>query len=98
MRRGLTRGALFQARHPSAQLVHRDLNPVNPLAQLCSGEVDVAHVWLSVREPWPNLVYLPIRDAPSVELALVWRTVDESKLIRALAEVVRDNSEADLAS
>jgi DNA-binding transcriptional LysR family regulator len=180
---------LFQARHPGAHLVHRDVNPVNPLAPVNSGEVDVAHVWLPVREPglsvgpvthrsalvlviaethpfagrdsitqedfadltfvahdspipsymeevflprrtpsgrairrgplianwddqlkvvsagqaviaapaeaarfypWPNLVYLPIRDAPPVAWAIIWRTVDESQLIRAFAEVVRE--------
>lgn len=184
---------LFQARHPGAELVHRDINPVNPLALLSSGEVDVAHLWLPVREPgltigpvthtsnqvlviaathpyaqrdsicredfadlafaahrspvpsyleevfqpfhtpsgrpiprgplvanwddmlkgvsagqaviataaeaarfypWPSLVYLPIRDAPPVQWALVWRTADESLLIRALVEVVHDLSDA----
>lgn len=183
---------LFQARHPGAQLVHRDINPVNPLAKLTSGEVDVAHVWLPVREPgltigpvthtshqvlviaashpyaqrdsicredfadltfvahrspvpsymeevfqpfhtpsgrpiprgplvaswddqlkavsagqavsasaaeaarfypWPNLVYVPIPDAPPVQWALVWRAADESLLIRALVELVRDLSD-----
>lgn len=184
---------LFQARYPGAEMVHRDINPVNPLVQLGSAEVDVAHLWLPVREhgltigpvthtskqllaisathpyarrdsicredfadlsfvahrspvpsyleevfqpfhtpsgrsiprgplvsnwddmlkavsagqavfataaeaerfyPWPNLVYLPIRDAPPVEWAFVWRTVDENPLIRALAEVVGDVSDA----
>jgi DNA-binding transcriptional LysR family regulator len=183
---------LFQARHPGAQLVHRDINPVNPLALLGSGEIDVAHVWLPVREPgltigpvthtsnqvlvmaathpfaqrdsicredfagltfvahrspvpayleevfqpfhtpsgrpvtrgpltanwddllkaasagqavfataaeaanfypWPNLVYVPIRDAPPIRWAFVWRTADESLLIRALVEAVRDLSD-----
>ncbi|WP_433050041.1 LysR family transcriptional regulator [Dactylosporangium sp. CS-033363] len=175
---------VFQARHPDARVAHRDVNPVNPLALLQSRDVDVAHVWLPVREPgltvgpvthtsdqvlviapthpyaerasicredfgeltfvahrspipayleevfqpfhtpsgrpirrgplitnwddqlkavsagqaviatpaeaarfypWPNLVYLPIRDAPPVQWALVWRTDAETPLIRAFA-------------
>ncbi|MEU9024008.1 LysR family transcriptional regulator [Actinomadura sp. NPDC048394] len=41
----------FQARRPAAELVHRDLNPVDPLTPLRDGEIDVAHLWLPVREP-----------------------------------------------
>jgi DNA-binding transcriptional LysR family regulator len=184
---------LFEARFPSSEVTHRDINPVNPLAQLFSGDVDIAHVWLPVREPdltvgpithtagqvlvvaathpyaerdsisredfadltvvahrspipaymeevfqpfhtpsgrpvrrgtvitnwddhlkavsagqavmattaeaarfypWPNLLYLPIRDAPPVEWALVWRTPDESPLIRAFAQVARELHDA----
>jgi DNA-binding transcriptional LysR family regulator len=180
---------LFEARFPNAQVTHRDINPVNPLAQLSSGDVDIAHVWLPVREPdltvgpithtaeqvlviaathpyaerdsicredfgdltvvahrspipaymeevfqpfhtpsghpvrrgpvitnwddhlkavsagqavmattaeaarfypWPNLLYLPIRDAPTVEWAFVWRAADESPLLRAFAQVARE--------
>ncbi|GLW31857.1 LysR family transcriptional regulator [Actinoplanes regularis] len=182
--------ASFRDLHPGVELVHRDLNPVIPLAQLYAGEVDVAHVWLPVREPgltvgpvthssaqvlvvaathpyaerdsicredfgdlvfvahqsripsymeevfqpfrtpsgraiprgpvvtswedqlkaasagqaviacvaeaarfysWPNLVFLPIRDAPPVEWAFVWRTAEESSLLRALVQTVLDH-------
>jgi len=41
----------FRTRHPAVQFVHRDLNPVDPLTPLRSDEMDVAHVWLPIREP-----------------------------------------------
>ncbi|GAA3144849.1 LysR family transcriptional regulator [Nonomuraea roseoviolacea] len=42
---------LFHARHPGARLQHREVQPPSPLDLLRSGEVDVAHLWLPVREP-----------------------------------------------
>lgn len=180
---------LFQTRHPNARLLHRDINPVYPLDLLRSGDVDVALLWLPIREPdltvgpvthtspqalmlavthpyadrdsvcledfgdltfiahsssipaymeevfqpfhtpsgrpvprgplvtnwddqlkaassgqavtaaaaeaarfypWPNLVYLPIRDAPSVRWALVWRTAAETRLVQAFAQAATD--------
>ncbi|MFE7508694.1 LysR family transcriptional regulator [Promicromonospora sp. NPDC057488] len=41
----------FRNRYPTVRLQHRDINPVDPLTPLRAGEVDVAHVWLPVREP-----------------------------------------------
>ncbi|MBD2899294.1 hypothetical protein amrb99_82770 [Actinomadura sp. RB99] len=41
----------FRARHPAARFVHRELNAVDPLTPLRSGEIDMAHLWLPVREP-----------------------------------------------
>ncbi|MFD7308081.1 LysR family transcriptional regulator [Promicromonospora sp. NPDC059942] len=41
----------FRTRCPAVDLRHRDLNTVDPLTPLRAGEVDVAHVWLPVREP-----------------------------------------------
>ena len=41
----------FRDCHPAVRFVHRDLNPVDPLTPLRAGEIDVAHVWLPVREP-----------------------------------------------
>ncbi|MEW2356279.1 LysR family transcriptional regulator [Spirillospora sp. NPDC029432] len=41
----------FRTRHPGVRLLHRDLNPVDPLTPLQEGEIDVAHLWLPVREP-----------------------------------------------
>lgn len=58
----------FQGRHPGVQLVHRDLNPVDPLTRLRSGEIDVAHLWLPVREP--AIVVGPITHTSPVVLAL----------------------------
>ena len=42
---------LFQTRHPGARLQHREIQPPSPLDLLRSGEVDVAVLWLPVREP-----------------------------------------------
>ncbi|MBM7494958.1 DNA-binding transcriptional LysR family regulator [Micromonospora luteifusca] len=38
--------------------------------------------------PWPGIVYAPIRDAPPCRWALVWRTVNETPAVRALAAAV----------
>jgi DNA-binding transcriptional LysR family regulator len=176
----------FQSRHPGARVQVREVSPPDPLMALRSGDVDVALLWLPVREPdltvgpilrrtevllmvgathpfagrgsicledfgdcavvrggsiprymeevlnpyytptgrpvargpqvtswndalvavaagdvvaavttdlshyycWPNLVYLPIRDAAPLDWALVWRTAAESGLIRAFAQAV----------
>lgn len=176
----------FQRRHPTVRLDHRDINPVTPLDALRSEQVDIALLWLPVREPdvtvgpithtspvvlllaashpyadrdsvcledygdltfvahessipphmeevfqpfrtpsgrsiqrgplitnwddqvkavsagqaviatvaeaarfypWPDLVYLPVRDAPPVRWALTWRTAAETPLIRAFAQI-----------
>ncbi|MFB4300598.1 LysR family transcriptional regulator [Actinomadura sp. NTSP31] len=180
---------LFQARHPAVRLLHRDINTVDPLALLRSGEIDVGTLWLPLREPdltvgpvthtssqvlivsaghpyaaresvcredfgdltfpahaspipaymeeffqpfrtpagrpiargplvtnwddllktvgagqavaagvaeaaafypWPNLVYLPILDAPPVSWVLAWRTAAENDLIRSFVQAARD--------
>lgn len=179
----------FRASHRAADLVHRDLNPVDPLTPLRSGEIDVAHLWLPVREPditvgptthtspivlavaathpfasrdsacledygelvfvghqtpvpasmeeafqpfrtpsgrliargpvvtnwddqlkavsggqaviacpaetarfypWPNLAYIPVRDAPPCRWAFAWHTSNNNPLIQAFADVVAD--------
>ncbi|MGW2160097.1 LysR substrate-binding domain-containing protein [Nonomuraea sp. NPDC001699] len=36
--------------------------------------------------PWPDLAYVPIRDAPPVSWAFAWRTSAENDLIRHFAE------------
>jgi DNA-binding transcriptional LysR family regulator len=38
----------------------------------------------------PDVVYLPLRDAPRLSWGLVWREGGETEQIRALARVVRD--------
>ncbi|MEV0079999.1 LysR substrate-binding domain-containing protein [Nocardia neocaledoniensis] len=174
----------FQREHPAVRVLHRDINPVHPLDLLRSGDIDVGHLWLPVREPdltvgpvthacaqvlvvaashpfavrasvsredfgdltfvahrstippymeevfqpfrtpagrtiargplvstwddqlkgvssghaviaavaesarfypWPNLVYIPIRDAPQVSWALVWRKGAANPAVAALA-------------
>ncbi|MGV9680982.1 LysR family transcriptional regulator [Nocardia sp. NPDC003482] len=42
---------LFRARHPGVEIRHREIQPSGPLDALRAGEVDIALVWLPVREP-----------------------------------------------
>jgi DNA-binding transcriptional LysR family regulator len=42
---------LFRARHPTAQVLHREIQPPSPLDLLRSDEVDVALLWQPIREP-----------------------------------------------
>jgi DNA-binding transcriptional LysR family regulator len=44
--------------------------------------------------PWPNVVYVPIRDVPKCEWAFVWRSTNETPLIRALADIAADAGQA----
>lgn len=180
----------FQTRYPGVRLQHREIQPPSPLDLLRSGEVDVAWLWLPIREPdltavpiahmspvmlmvaathpyaerdsicledlgdhcaqvsprsipvameeaivpyrtpagrliprgpkvstwqevlsavssgeavagvaaelvrfylWPSLAFVPIRDAPPCQSALVWRTTAESPLIRAFSQAVADH-------
>lgn len=185
----------FRTRHPAVQFVHRDLNPVDPLTPLRSGEIDLAHLWLPIREPditigptthtspiviamapthpyagrtslcledygdltfvahqsasltasmeetfqpfrtpsgrlitrgptvstwddelkvaaagqaviacpaeaaryypWPNLVYIPVRDAPPCRWAFAWHTSNANPLIRTFIEAATDTGHGD---
>ncbi|MER7504335.1 LysR family transcriptional regulator [Nonomuraea pusilla] len=58
----------FQARHPTARLVHCELNVVDPLTPLREGTIDVAHLWLPVREP--DITVGPITHTSPVVLAM----------------------------
>ncbi|MBO2454164.1 LysR family transcriptional regulator [Actinomadura barringtoniae] len=58
----------FRDRHPAAHLVHRDLNPVDPLTPLRSGEIDVAHLWLPVHEP--DITIGPVTHTSPIFLAM----------------------------
>ncbi|MFE3445900.1 LysR family transcriptional regulator [Nocardia sp. NPDC059180] len=177
----------FRESYPAVEVTHREINPVDPLTPLRAGEVDIAHVWLPVREPdltvgpvthtspitvmlaadhpyaqreslcledyadltfvahnspvppymeqvfqpfhtpsgrtvprgpvvsnwdeqlkavsygqcvmatvaevadfytWPNLTFVPVRDAPPCRWALVWRTKTETPLIRAFSQTI----------
>lgn len=56
---------------------------------VAGGEIVSAVVAESGRfYPWPNIAYLPIRDAAPCQWALIWRTTRETPLILALAETV----------
>lgn len=58
----------FRVRHPAVRFVHRDLNPVDPLTPLRAGEIDVAHVWLPVREP--DITVGPVTHTSPIVLAM----------------------------
>ncbi|WP_069811632.1 LysR family transcriptional regulator [Streptomyces sp. TP-A0874] len=80
--------ALLPSRTPSGRPVRPGGPPIavwqECLAVVASGQAitpiqaEAAHYY-----PWPEIVYLPIRDAPLGEWALVWRTAGETPLIRA---------------
>ncbi|MFD6227934.1 LysR family transcriptional regulator [Streptomyces sp. NPDC060232] len=40
--------------------------------------------------PYPDITYLPIRDAPTTQWALVWPTTGRNELVHAFADVVRE--------
>ncbi|MFE3185881.1 LysR family transcriptional regulator [Streptomyces violascens] len=44
----------------------------------------------------PDIVYVPLRDAPRLHWSLVWRTGAENDLVRAFVQVVRDLGTPDL--
>ncbi|GGQ08469.1 LysR family transcriptional regulator [Streptomyces griseomycini] len=87
--------AMLPARTPSGRPVRRGGPPVTVwqecLAVVASGEVvtpiqaEAAHYY-----PWPDIVYLPIRDAPLGEWALVWRTAGATPLVRAFVSAAED--------
>jgi len=58
----------FRTRHPAVEFVHRDLNSVDPLTPLRSGEIDVAHLWLPVREP--DITVGPVTHTSPIMLAM----------------------------
>ncbi|MFF1275094.1 LysR family transcriptional regulator [Streptomyces marokkonensis] len=47
---------------------------------------------------WPDLVYLPIQDAPLGEWALVWRTAGETALLRAFVQSAQDTLDEQAAA
>ncbi|MGI5489063.1 LysR family transcriptional regulator [Microtetraspora malaysiensis] len=62
---------LFLARHPNARLQHREIQPASPLDLLRSGELDVAYLWLPVREP-----DLTVRPTPHTSELLLMVSAD----------------------
>ncbi|MEU4218772.1 LysR family transcriptional regulator [Actinoplanes sp. NPDC026623] len=67
----------------------RQLKAVGAGQAVIAGVAEAARFY-----PWPDLLYLPIRDAPPIEWALVWQTSTESRLQRALAQAVLDLRDA----
>jgi DNA-binding transcriptional LysR family regulator len=47
---------------------------------------------------WPDLVFLPIEDAPLGEWALIWRTAGETALVRAFVQTAQDVLDEQTAS
>jgi DNA-binding transcriptional LysR family regulator len=71
------------ARGPVVSSWHEEMTLV------AAGEIVSAVVAESSRfYPWPDIVYLPIRDAQPCEWSLIWRTTRETALIQALAATV----------
>ncbi|GAA3207767.1 LysR family transcriptional regulator [Dactylosporangium siamense] len=58
----------FRTRHPNVQLVHREINIVDPLTPLRAGELDVALLWLPIGEP--DITVGPVTHTSSVVLAM----------------------------
>lgn len=73
------------ARGPAVSSWHEQINTVAD-GQLVCGVAGEAALFY----PWPGIVYLPIRDATPCQWALVWRTANETPLIRALALAATD--------
>ncbi|MEU6779372.1 LysR substrate-binding domain-containing protein [Nonomuraea angiospora] len=61
------------------------------LTTVASGRA-VAGVTTDVAEfyPWPGLAFVPIRDAPPCQWALVWRSTVENPLIHAFVQAATD--------
>ncbi|NUR63549.1 MAG: hypothetical protein HOV87_33545 [Catenulispora sp.] len=77
------RSAAPSPRGPLVTSWDDQLKAVSTGAAAIATVAEAAHFY-----PWPNLVFIPIRDAPAVEWALAWRTATESPLIRAFAAAV----------
>jgi DNA-binding transcriptional LysR family regulator len=73
------------ARGPAVSSWHEQIATVVGGQTVCGVAAEAARFY-----PWPNIVYIPIRDAPPCQWALVWRTANETPLIRALAEAATD--------
>ncbi|MFK4085498.1 LysR substrate-binding domain-containing protein [Kribbella sp. NPDC020789] len=81
------------ARGPVVSSWHEEMTLV------AAGEIVSAVVAESSRfYPWPDIVYIPIRDAQPCQWALIWRTARESALIQALAETVASSTRPEAPS
>lgn len=87
------REALVPRRTPTGRPI-----PVGPVANnsaemlplLSNGEaVSPAHAHAARYFPRPDIAYVPIRDAPPAQWALIWRTSAQSELIQDLVSTAR---------
>ncbi|WP_283135773.1 LysR family transcriptional regulator [Rhizohabitans arisaemae] len=88
------REAIVPARTPGGRLI--EVGPVvdkwaDMLPILSNGEaVSPIHAHAVRYASRPDLVYVPIHDAPSAQWAPIWRTAAESDLILDFSRIVRD--------
>jgi DNA-binding transcriptional LysR family regulator len=61
---------LFRARHPAVEIRHREIQATAPLAELRTGAVDAALVWLPVGEPdiEPDITVGPVTHTSDISL------------------------------
>jgi DNA-binding transcriptional LysR family regulator len=72
-------------RGPAVSSWHDQMTLVAAGRIVCAVVAEAAHFY-----PWPNITYLPLRDAQPCRWAFAWRTAKEPPLIRALAEAAAD--------
>jgi DNA-binding transcriptional LysR family regulator len=72
-------------RGPKVATWHEEMTAVSSGQAVSAAAAEAARFY-----PWPNIVYLPIRDAPPCQWALVWRTAGETPLVRAFVQAARD--------
>lgn len=88
------REALVPTRTPSGRLI--EIGPTaktwaDMLPILSNGEaVSPVHAHAARYASRPDLVYVPIHDAPMIQWALVWRTTAETDLILDFSRIVRE--------
>ncbi|MFV2172901.1 LysR substrate-binding domain-containing protein [Actinomadura sp. LOL_016] len=86
---------VFNPRHtPSGHPIRRGPKVttwLETLSVVSSGQATTA-VTAEVADfcAWPSLAFVPIRDAPFCQWSFVWRTSNETPLIRALARAAAD--------
>ncbi|MEV4111933.1 LysR substrate-binding domain-containing protein [Nonomuraea sp. NPDC049695] len=90
--------AIIPYRTPAGRLIPRGPKVSTwqeVLSAVSSGEA-VAGIGAELARfyPWPSLAFVPIRDAPPIQWALVWRTTAESPLIPTLAQAVAEHRPA----
>lgn len=79
---------------PSGRPIRRERR-VNTFQEVLTTTADGHAVALTQAEaaeyyPWPDIRYLPVRDAQPSRWALVWRSTAETPLVRAFAEAAAD--------